>query len=66
MLDGQLDQVERITGKVPGTTFVDRGTRDTVFQKIEAAYSSAAPVGSAIPTNAISVEGPHWSLRLAT
>ncbi len=24
-LDGQLDQVERITGKVPGTTFVDRG-----------------------------------------
>lgn len=24
-LDGQLDQVARITGKVPGTTFVDRG-----------------------------------------
>jgi IS5 family transposase len=24
-LDGQLDQVERITGKVPETTFVDRG-----------------------------------------
>jgi IS5 family transposase len=24
-LDGQLDQVERMTGKVPATTFVDRG-----------------------------------------
>ena len=24
-LDDQLDQVERITGKVPGITFVDRG-----------------------------------------
>ncbi len=24
-LEGQLDQIERLTGKVPGTTFVDRG-----------------------------------------
>ena len=24
-LEGQLDQVERLTGRVPGTTFVDRG-----------------------------------------
>lgn len=24
-LDGQLDQVERLTGKLPGTTFVDKG-----------------------------------------
>jgi IS5 family transposase len=24
-LDGQLDQIERLTGRVPGTTFVDRG-----------------------------------------
>jgi len=24
-LEGQLDQIERLTGKIPGTTFVDRG-----------------------------------------